>query len=315
MSISIYIIYHKPAYLVKSRIMKPLQVGCDLSKFDLPALKDNTGDNISYKNKSYCELTGQYWVWKNESLTDYVGFMHYRRFLDFFPERTDRIVDQNGLVTEDIISHDILARYGLTDYDIERCVSGFDMVLPEPWNVTASGATSVYNQYEMCHYIKDLDLAGEIIYEKFPDYYAHFNKVMHSEEGLFTNIFIFRREIFNEYSTWIFSLLEELENRIDTSSYDELQCRVIGYIAERMLGVFVSKKLAEHKYLKIKYLRRVFFKDTSTSSLCPPLPKTDLQLLRRVSLKWRIASSVWRRLPKRIQRLIFPIATKLDQWL
>ena len=27
-------------------------------------LKDNVGDNISSKNKSYCELTTQYWAWE-----------------------------------------------------------------------------------------------------------------------------------------------------------------------------------------------------------------------------------------------------------
>ena len=27
-------------------------------------LLDNEGDNISFKNKSYCELTTQYWAWK-----------------------------------------------------------------------------------------------------------------------------------------------------------------------------------------------------------------------------------------------------------
>ena len=45
---------------------------------------DDEGDNISQKNKTYCELTAQYWAWKNED-ADYYGFFHYRRYLAFDP--------------------------------------------------------------------------------------------------------------------------------------------------------------------------------------------------------------------------------------
>lgn len=43
-------------------------------------MTDNTGDNISSKNKYYCELSTQYWVWKNID-SEYYGFCHYRRYL------------------------------------------------------------------------------------------------------------------------------------------------------------------------------------------------------------------------------------------
>lgn len=45
-------------------------------------LLDNQGENISFKNKKYCELTTQYWAWKNQS-ADYYGFCHYRRYFSF----------------------------------------------------------------------------------------------------------------------------------------------------------------------------------------------------------------------------------------
>ena len=45
----------------------PIQVGAALAGKKLPGIRhDDEGDNISDKNKSYCELTAQYWAWKNE---------------------------------------------------------------------------------------------------------------------------------------------------------------------------------------------------------------------------------------------------------
>ena len=42
--------------------------GSDLQEGTFPEdmTADNTGDNISRKNRKYCELTVQYWAWKNE---------------------------------------------------------------------------------------------------------------------------------------------------------------------------------------------------------------------------------------------------------
>ena len=55
--VAIFVIYHKDFSIFKSDIFYPIQTGCDDTSMKLPALKDNTGDNISYKNKNYAELT------------------------------------------------------------------------------------------------------------------------------------------------------------------------------------------------------------------------------------------------------------------
>ena len=59
---------------------KVLQVGAALTQRRLFAgvLTDCEGENISEKNRQYCELTGLYWVWKHAE-EDYIGLVHYRR--------------------------------------------------------------------------------------------------------------------------------------------------------------------------------------------------------------------------------------------
>ena len=77
-NIKIYIAAHKKTELPQKDGYIPLQVGAALHD-DLGYLKDDVGDNISSKNPNFCELTGLYYIWKNEK-ADIVGLSHYRRF-------------------------------------------------------------------------------------------------------------------------------------------------------------------------------------------------------------------------------------------
>lgn len=81
MNTEIYIISHKEFEKPKLEGYKSLLVGSifhpDIKeKFDYC---DDAGDNISFKNKSFCELTGLYWIWKNSN-ADIIGLCHYRRY-------------------------------------------------------------------------------------------------------------------------------------------------------------------------------------------------------------------------------------------
>lgn len=68
--IKIYVVCHKPSYVPENPYLYPIQVGAALVGKKLPGIRhDDEGDNISDKNKSYCELTAQYWAWKTKRQT------------------------------------------------------------------------------------------------------------------------------------------------------------------------------------------------------------------------------------------------------
>ena len=72
-----------PDHLEKIKKMNYLPVGLGDQSFGKSWYKDNTGLNISKKNKFYGEYTFHYWIWKNylDSLNDgWIGFCQYRKF-------------------------------------------------------------------------------------------------------------------------------------------------------------------------------------------------------------------------------------------
>ena len=83
---SIFIMYYKPGEILPlSDFYKPLFCGQFEGKGLLPYLKDDQGENISFKNQFFSELTGTYWVWKNTS-QEITGICHYRRYFTTIPE-------------------------------------------------------------------------------------------------------------------------------------------------------------------------------------------------------------------------------------
>ena len=61
-----------------------IPVGLGEGSFSADWIRDNTGNNISTKNKHYGEYTFHYWFWKNmlNDIEDntWIGFCQYRKF-------------------------------------------------------------------------------------------------------------------------------------------------------------------------------------------------------------------------------------------
>lgn len=268
--IRIYTCHHKASQFLSSKYIYPIHVGKANSLNDIGCRGDDSGDNISYKNPFYCELTAHYWVWKNEPTSEYVGFMHYRRHLNF-SEKQDYIEDIWGVVNSPMINEAYKTQFGLTNNSIENCVEGFDIILPKKWSVLAAGSKNNLDHYENGEFlhINDYMTALKVVEELYPDYKEAIQEFNLATEGYYTNIYVMKASVFNSYSEWLFSILELVEERIAMSNYKEQEQRVIGHIAERLFNIYLINYLKNNK-VKIKELQRTFVtKENYNGKLSP----------------------------------------------
>ena len=70
------------------------------------------------------------------------------------------------------------------------------------------------------------------------------------------NMMIMKREIFDDYCTWLFDILSELENRLDISAYSDYNKRIYGFISERLLDVFLEANRISYKELPVMFMEQ-----------------------------------------------------------
>ncbi len=212
----------------------PIQVGKAISGVDLGFTGDNTGDNISARNRNFCELTAHYWAWKNLKGADYVGLCHYRRYFDFGSDTCNVVTAP----TRQFFS----SPHPVPDFD--RLFSRYDMVMskPKPY------AYNLYRDYSRCHRQEDIDTLREIVQELYPDYVESFDHVFfHNNMLSHFNMFVMPWLRFEEYSKWLFDILFEAERRIEIPS-DPVQARIFGYMSERLMSVYARRNGLIVKY-------------------------------------------------------------------
>ena len=227
MSVTVAVVTHKEYPVVRDPLYIPLMAGSALMG-NVPAeyVRDDTGDNISASNRTYCELTGLYWAWKNLH-SDYIGICHYRRYFASAKSRRQIL--------------------GITE--AEELLGQIGILLPRPRNYFIE---TNYSQYAHAHHAEDLDKTREIIARRQPDYLDAFDRRMRMRSGHRFNMLIMKREILDRYCTWLFDILFELERQLDISDYEEKDKRVFGYVAERLLDVWLDQN--DISYIETPYI-------------------------------------------------------------
>lgn len=274
MAVSIYTVYHKESHIIKNSCIVPIQVGNDTSISDIK-YRDNQGDNISLKNESFCELTAIYWAWKNDQTSEHIGLMHYRRYFDFNNNHLKLPVSW-GNFEYSFFDYDFIQNFGLLETKIQNTLAGADIILPTKWDVREAGLKTLRDHYANAehHFKKDLDLACTVIQEFYPEYSEHIRE-LDKPDGYFTNMFIMSRPYFENYCSWLFNILFEVEKRLDISAYTIQEKRVFGYLSERLLNIWLASQKKKTSNLIIKEIGRVFIKDTSRRRACNAPNKTD----------------------------------------
>lgn len=166
-NIKIYVVCHKPSYVPENPYLYPIQVGTALSGNKLEGMfHDNEGDNISDRNKTYCELTAQYWAWKNDD-ADYYGFFHYRRYFAFDPSITRD--DEWGNIVYDRISDEAIKEIKLDPVSMKKIITQYDVISVKGRKYSQmqdeKSLMDVYHEYGVApfQHRKDLDLTLKIL--------------------------------------------------------------------------------------------------------------------------------------------------------
>lgn len=190
----------------------PIQAGAALTDQRICEVQDQMGDHISDKNRQYCELTALYWIWKNDT-SDYAGLCHYRRHFE--------------------LDGDMLYKLAVSDIDVVLTVP----ILNVP---------SVREVYRHDHVERDWDVMLEAIRVLASEYLPAAIELQNGTFYYGYNMFIARKEIFNDYCAWLFPILAYCETHCGEKE-DVYQKRYIGFLAERLLSVYFLHHESDYK--------------------------------------------------------------------
>lgn len=232
-TVCVLVVAHKnfDKSIVPDKGYRVIKVGnnSDFDNSQFGGLCDSTGDNISSQNPYYCELTALYWAWKNLDVP-IIGLCHYRRYF----------ANRSGVLNED---------------DIVNYLTENDVILSYP---LCKSITSRYSEKKpLIDQQKDLGVIQEILKRKYPNEVQAFNKLVYGKgKMIWHNAFITHKDIFCDYCSFLFDVMEEYDLEMKKRSFEILP-RYNGYLAEWLLPTW----FLTHYSTKIKYMEFISTSD------------------------------------------------------
>ena len=257
-------LYNSTLPLIKR--MGYIPVGLGSENFSNEWLRDNTHDNISFKNKFYGEYTFHYWFWKNilPKIEDsqWIGFCAYREFwsknkninnknIIFTKERGAHFIESENVKFEDQVLNEIPPEWENFDAIIgehifmnnlklsKLIMHGLLSLIRNPQALIRSKRNLRFH-FDMWHGNGNLDKAIDLLDDNDRDDFRRYTrKNVSFSRG---NMFVCRsKKIINSYYNSIFPWLKRCESifGFNISGYGKI--RIYGFLAERYLSYWFQK--------------------------------------------------------------------------
>ena len=204
-----------------SEFMVPIQVGAALTDKKIASLRDDTGVNISERNRRYSEMTAFYWMWKNDIDADYLGICHYRRLW---------------------VKLDEIAK--------KLAIADIDAVLPLP----TLCRQSVYEDYMLKHIPNVWQPMMEVLKSHSPEYWDAAQEIFRDRIFYASNMCILSRKVLDDLCEWMFPVVMDVEKVVGDIENPYFN-RYAGFCTERLITLYF---LYNKNHFKIAHAEKTF---------------------------------------------------------
>ena len=187
----------------------PIQAGAAQTERKLADCQDHLGpEQISDRNRNYCELSAAYWIWKSVDIP-YIGLCHYRRHFSLSPETISRFKSHN-----------------------------FDVLLPH-WGLYRPDVRTAYHRMAngRAYFDQDFDLMMDAVSRVAPSYVQAAKEVETGCYFLHYNMLVAKKAVWRDYCDFLFSVLFAVESYYQQRGIDR-QDRYLGYLGEVLTTIY-----------------------------------------------------------------------------
>ena len=232
-----------------------IPVGLGNGDFSNEWYRDNTGANISEKNKNYGEYTFHYWLWKNyienKNFKDsWIGFCQYRKFwsVEKNSEIPNSLNKLKSLVLQEIPKScedvDVILGEEIVTTNFKRMKfikKGIKLFLRKPSYLFNKKKRNINFHFDLMHGYNNLNKAIDLLdSEDRSDFKDFVNTEISFNPH---NMFICKsKNILNKYYSTIFPWLERCEKLFGFENLKGFgKIRIYGFLAERFLSYWFKK--------------------------------------------------------------------------